>query len=322
MSTKKNYIKFLILSGKQSFEIDQITRIISSPEFMNMSKLCTGEEFMYKCKDSDTLNKLLDVVQNSEFDKENELLPSEAVKNYIELITASPDLPLVAINPNNIIDFFNLYKLSFRERWSFQCGQKWDVLNHAQNVWNIKSRHFDRMWNNFVSMPFSFAVKDWSYAITLIHLLAKQDKDSIKSMFKNLLSEDKSLQFRIEEFAKQSKLVDIDIYNVFGQSYQNLDTITMYLWMIAPNKYFFYDYKSYYSFADKVGLSWLPLENKFNNNFKYIIDFFTQVKEYIKQDSDLLIMHNDCLGEERDMEIILNLLTLDFIQFVANIPEN
>lgn len=145
-----------------------------------------------------------------------------------------------------ILDF---YKKSFPKHWEDE-KYKWQAIKSFQNNFDVEADNFAEMFKKAVKKADNLLGSVGSYPAGQIQDFAKEFPNETRGMFKALYDENIDLEKRIEDFKKVSvKLIERhnstltkDNNKYWKSSYQNENSISTYLWLKYPDKYYIYKF--------------------------------------------------------------------------------
>ncbi|MCD8209099.1 MAG: AAA family ATPase [Bacteroidales bacterium] len=145
--------------------------------------------------------------------------------------------------------------------------------------------------------------------------LAENDPEEVHNMFAMLYDESKFFVDRIEEFKKRADAIKINHKIDLGNGVtQNENTITTYLWLRFPDKYFIYQIKSLPTLSEKLESSYnFPKQNDYVNNLRNFLAFYEEIRKYVANDAELCDLYKKAIAGKdncyQDPEFVS--LTLD-----------
>lgn len=200
---------------------------------------------------------------------------------------------------------------------------KWVVIKNFQDKWDIESKDFTTMLEDSLQPANCNLWTGQNYLPRkLITSLAKKYPEDVRNMFRDFFDENKDLSKRITIFQNKAKeLTDQINPNKNFSSYQDKRAICVYLALKYPEKYYLFKHEMYVKFCEITGLRDKPKKSKKGDN-EIIFDFFDlciEVRDELVKDTDLIQKHISRLNfDEHYQETNFNILTQDFIYFVAN----
>ncbi len=215
----------------------------------------------------------------------------------------------------SIDDVLSRYKADFGHFWSEE-RYKWEAVKHYKEIWNIAAPDFGAMLANALSKAGNLLSGGMYYPYKMITLFAREDPETVRSMFQRLYDESRPLADRYTAFRTScDKCLAACRRNQEGRDkvlnhYQDLRAMSVYLSFEYPDTYFLYKYKMYTQFRDLIGFQekkgrakseiW-KLEN-YNRLCQDVLDM-------IQKDEILLQMQKDALDDSCWPDSACHLLT-------------
>ena len=150
------------------------------------------------------------------------------------------------------------YKKDFTKYWEEE-KYKWIAVQHFQENWDIEAKDFAGMLTESLSQAYNLLRGGMYYASNMLCVLAKQDPEKMRSLFRLLYDEDLPLVERLQPFRSGCD----ELLEAYRQSaaepekaknhYQDLRALCVYLSFRYPKKYFLFKYRMYTSFRKLTG---------------------------------------------------------------------
>jgi len=147
-----------------------------------------------------------------------------------------------------IKDALNYYKEHFQKCWEDE-KYKWVAVQHFQDKWDIDAHDFAGMLEESLSFAFNLLQGGMYYAYKMICVLAKQDPEKMRSLFRHLYDENLPLGQRLQPFrAGCDELLEDLRKNAADPEkvknhYQDLRALFVYLSFKYPERYFLFKYR-------------------------------------------------------------------------------
>lgn len=213
---------------------------------------------------------------------------------------------------NELVEF---YKTSFLEHWEDE-KYKWVAVKWFQEHFDIEAPDFSEMFKDAIWKTVNLLASVNNFPGSQIINFAKEYKEETRSMFRSLYDETMDLQTRIDEFKQESieivaKHNNANPDNLWGQSFQNENAISTYLWLQFPDKYYIYKYSEYKAVAEE-----LNVQTKFTKGKKEnVINGFAMYDEIcnrISTDTQIRNLLQGSLTDDCYQDTMLKTLTIDF----------
>jgi 5-methylcytosine-specific restriction protein B len=144
-----------------------------------------------------------------------------------------------------------LYLTEFDSHWSDE-KYKWAAVKCFELNWDIDSQHFDEMLERSLSKTENLLDSGNFFPCRTINSLAKLEPETVRKMFINLYDESLDLSTRINDFIVAAESLRAKYNDQIGKNhFQTTNSISIYLWLRYPDKYYLYKY-TVYKQADKI----------------------------------------------------------------------
>lgn len=165
-----------------------------------------------------------------------------------ELVEAVEEI----IIENAITDYLN----DFKDYWENE-KYKWRAIKWFKNYWDLNAPDFPGMLDNATSKSENLLGSRNSFPRAMIVEMAKADANAVRNMFATLYDETKPLEYRVSNFIKRSEEIRRK-YNRgnWNMHYQSTNSISIYLWLRYPDRYYIYKYGEIKEVAEKLGLDY------------------------------------------------------------------
>ena len=148
------------------------------------------------------------------------------------------------------------YLSDFDNHWKDE-KYKWEAVQWFQDNWNIDAPDFVAMLENALSKTRNLLASMNSFPRGMIINIAKAAPNEVREMFVNLYDESIDLAKRVQQFIDISESLR-EKYNpgTWTMHYQSTNTVSTYLWLRYPDKYYIYKYGEYLKVDEKLGLGY------------------------------------------------------------------
>ena len=210
------------------------------------------------------------------------------------------------------------YKENFPSHWEEE-KYKWEAIKCFQDNWDINAQDFPAMLSKSLSKTENLLAANYDFSRKMIEFYAEQNPEEVRSMFMQLFDENIDLIERINGFvARADKL--LETYGPEGkQHYQKDGTITTYLWLRYPDKHWIYRFRQVKAFSDNLKSNYAFKQGASANNIRLCADFYSEVRDVIAQDSELVKLFKDALTDNCYSDPQLVTLTADIAYFSKDI---
>lgn len=205
------------------------------------------------------------------------------------------------------------YKNKFDSRWSEE-KYKWQNIKQFQDNWNIDAENFVEMLEK--AIPDTNLLKArYFFPRGMLIAFANNDPEKVRSMFQNLYNEQLDLKERISDFIKKSEEIKVKYgEGNWGNSYQNENVVSIYLWLKYPDKYFIYRAETFRGFAELVNFK---SKNELETSKPVkCFEFYNEIRDYLKTDIEFINKFKSLLTPDCYNDTSLNTLVNDIAFFV------
>lgn len=206
---------------------------------------------------------------------------------------------------NYIEDIPNSYNADHDELF------KWRAVKHFQDNWNVNNEDFVNMLKEATSETSIFVNNSMVQPLNGLIKIAEQEPEIIKTVFKKLDDcNSKSVSERHNVIEECLKILNDKVKEYFGNSWkykQEKRTIIFYLNIMHPDNNYFYKSTEAMHMANCLGFSDLSTGSNFKLESYY--NMCDQIREYIKDNKELLEVHKSYLTdqcyEDKDLHILV-----------------
>jgi hypothetical protein len=155
------------------------------------------------------------------------------------------------------------YKLNF-DRINQEEIYKWKAVKCYQDNWNIEAENFYEMLLASLSRTKNLLDSGQYFPLRMIVQYAEHRPDEVRQLFENLYNEHEDLFERIQNFKTKINAINNEIFEN-KKSYQDLRAVIVYLVLRYPERYFFYKFKMFKQFSEKLELIYKPVKGHLEN---------------------------------------------------------
>lgn len=227
------------------------------------------------------------------------------------------------INISKIKSYLEDYKNNyFLKHWDDE-KYKWQAIKHFQDNWDIEAENFKDMFINSTDKTKNLLASAYFFPRRMIINYIEKDEEYVRDMFKDLYNKDLDLYTRIDNFINKSEYLR-EKYNEgsWNQHFQNLNSVSTYLWLRYPDKYYIYKYSEYKKVANKLDSE---IEIKTGLNKESLLgglSLYNKLREVIKTDKELIGLLDKSLDNTCYEDPNYVTLTIDFGYYISNFTEN
>lgn len=216
------------------------------------------------------------------------------------------------INQDKIYPVIEGYKKYFPEHWKNE-KYKWEAVKHFQDNWNINAEDFGEMFKKATKKADNLLGSAHAYPRGMMLEFAKADCETTKQMFIHLYDESLDLAQRIDDFIQSSEELRAKYDDgTWKNHYQNLNVISVYLWLRFPDKYYIYKYELYKAVANELESDYLPIRRSVSSNIIGGYAMYNEICRTLQDDEEIQEMLDNALTENCYPDTNLKTLTMDF----------
>lgn len=221
------------------------------------------------------------------------------------------------INKDILIDVIAAYKEYFPTHWEGEKF-KWEAIKHFQEHWNINAGDFAKMFEKATEKTYNLLAASYFYPRRMMTFFAGADTEAVRAMFINLFDESKDLFERIEDFQIEAENLRIKHDDGTRKNhYQNTNSISTYLWLRYPDKYYIYKYSEYKDVARELKSDFIPKRSSSALNIVGGKRLYDEVCEVLRQDADLSNMLQALITDKCYPDTKLKTMTIDVGFFIS-----
>ena len=214
----------------------------------------------------------------------------------------------------NILKIIANYKADFT-RVDREERYKWIAVKHYKENWNIGSTNFSNMLSVAFEKHVNLLGSSYYYPLKVLVEFAKQEPETVRSLFENLYNETLPLNERIssfqqgfDPFVKRQR----EQYSSWKQSFQDLHAISVYLAFEYPDSYYIFKSSIYRKLAAYVGYA--PKYDKKEQYANYA-DLCDLIREIAIEDEQLTEMSRKRLSPDCFTDTNYRMLATDIAYF-------
>ena len=229
---------------------------------------------------------------------------------------------MIDLDINKFNKIFESYKEDFTKHFP-QERYKWIAVKHFQENWDIRAENFIEMLTSAMSKTDNLLASSLFFPLGMLQRFCETDCEKVRNMFISLFNEEYNLYNRIEKFIKDSDDILASRQNKGEgknekQHYQNLNSISTYLWLKYPNKYYIYKYTEISRAIEYLGVKTHIKKGLRKETVIDSLNLFNTITSLIKKDKEFSDIYNSILTPECYEDLNFHLVTIDFIFFINN----
>lgn len=220
------------------------------------------------------------------------------------------------IDNNRFQELLEEYKSELKgNRWDDEKF-KWQTIKGFQDHWDIEAVDFCTMLKNSLDKTFNLLASTHYFPGKMIKEFAEKEPETVRQMFKNLFDENKDLFDRIVSFKVQSKQLVNKYWDPGKSDFQTENTITTYLWLRYPDKYYIYKFEEAKSLSKELKTSYVFKAGDYQNNVENFIRLYDELSKELCKDEELKQIVQSKLEDDCYDDPKCKTLAIDFGYFV------
>lgn len=219
------------------------------------------------------------------------------------------------MNRQIVKSYIEEYKLNF-EQVHDQEIYKWKAIKQFQDNFDIDAPNFYENLKLSLSKAGNLLASGQYFPKRMLLKNVEESPEEIREMFKILYNENFDILKRVENFRSDFKSLNTANFDDLND-YQDHRAVLVYLTLYYPERYFFYKYRMFKDFADKVEFTYKPIGGR-KENIGQFHNLCELIRYEIEEDQELLNLHENRLDSECYRDKDHNVLTQDFIYAVVS----
>ena len=209
------------------------------------------------------------------------------------------------------------YKEYFPEHWKNE-RYKWEAVAHFQKHWDIDALDFGEMFKEATAKAGNLLTSRNVFPQGIIECFAKADNEATRQMFKKLFNEAQDVGERVQKFIDESEFLR-EKYNdgTWKNHYQSTNVISVYLWLMYPDRYYIYKYGIYKDVAEVLGANY-QFKKGSNDNLLNGYHMYNELCDAIRADSNVVHLLQSSLDDSCYPDPELKTLTIDVGFYISN----
>ena len=224
---------------------------------------------------------------------------------------------MVMIDKKAFSDALVNYKKDFVAGWWADEKFKWEAVKCFQDNWNIDAEDFAEMLKRSLAKTYGLLASMNNFPRQMIEGFAEDAPDKVKIMFIALFDENKDVVERILNFKDQSEQLLKEYGYDAKNHYQNENSISTYLWLMYPDKYYIYKFGEIKSCAEVLQSSYKFKKGAYADNLRTFYSFYDELCANLQSDAEMKKLLADNLTEDCYPDKELRTLTIDFGFYIA-----
>lgn len=211
------------------------------------------------------------------------------------------------------------YKKNFiSEQWKNE-KYKWEAIRHFQDHWDIKAENFSEMLSKSLEKTGNLLVSAMYFPAGMIKMFAEKAPEEIRSLFLSLFDENVDLYERISKFKSDSDFILQKYGDGAKNHYQYESTISTYLWLRFPEKYYIYKFGEVKAVAKFLNSDYQFKKGAYASNIRSFLKLYDEICAELSKDSELVSLFKSQLTDTCFNDPKFKTLTIDFGFYISRI---
>lgn len=188
---------------------------------------------------------------------------------------------------------------------------KWEAVKCFQDNWKVDSADFASMLSHSLDKTENLLASMNFLPSKMIQEFAKKAPEEVRSMFIALFDESKEIFERIEAFKTQVAILLEKYGDGAKQHYQNENSISTYLWLRYPDKYYIYKFGEVKTVAHELASNYSFKKGAYASNIRNSILLYDEICDELQGDEELVRLLQTHLTPSCYPDPKLRTLTID-----------
>ena len=218
------------------------------------------------------------------------------------------------IDTAKLATFLTAYKAQFATNWPNECF-KWQAVQHFQTHWDIDASDFVAMFEKATEQSGTLLTNRMFFPRGMILGFANIDAEATRTWFRDLFDESQPVVDRVRTFMQRAD----DAMNLLPnakQSYQTTNSISTYLWLRYPERYYIYKFSEFNTVATHIAAD-TTFKRGDILNLLYGFQMYDDIRQYLLADKELQQLLDAQLTPDCHPDQTLHTLTIDFGYYIT-----
>lgn len=193
---------------------------------------------------------------------------------------------------------------------------KWQAVKGFQDNWDIEAIDFCTMLKNSLDKTFNLLASSHYFPKKMIQEFSEKESETVRQMFMDLFDESKDLYGRMVSFKAQSKQLVNKHWDPGKSDFQTENTLTTYLWLRYPDKYYIYKFEEAKSLVNELKTNYVFKAGDYKNNVENFIKLYDELSQELCKDLELKQIVQSKLEDDCYDDPKCKTLAIDFGYFV------
>lgn len=179
------------------------------------------------------------------------------------------------------------YKRDFAQKLWPNEKYKWQAVKCFQLNWDVNATDFAEMLKKSLSATANLLASVNNFPARMIQKFAEIVPEEVRAMFIELFDESKDVYERINSFKLKSSLLLERYGNGAAQHYQTENSISTYLWLRYPDKYYIFKLSEVKVVASELESDYRFKKGAYADNIHNFYAFYNEICAELQKDDEL-----------------------------------
>lgn len=221
---------------------------------------------------------------------------------------------MITFNHTKLAEVLTAYKQYFPEKIGDEI-YKWQAVQKFQDTWDIDAPDFKAMFMEATSKHVNLLVSQNKYPQKMVGDMCDYEPETVRQMFRDLFDESRPVADRVRAFRAEADRIQQQYFPKY-MHYQDLNSVSTYLWMRFPDKYYIYKYAELRMTAKVLDCSYY-----FKKGDPSVLtpayEFFDAIREEVRKDPEIRPMLDKALTPDSWKDTSLNCLIADIDFYIS-----
>lgn len=192
---------------------------------------------------------------------------------------------------------------------------KWQAVQQFQDNWDVGAEDFADMLKQSLSKTGNLLASAQNFPARMIQRFADRDSERVRAMFVHLFDESLDVFERIEAFKSESDILRVS--EGVGSHYQTENSISTYLWLRYPDKYYIYKLGICQKVSGQLQAGFQFKQGKFARNIRDHQIMYDALCGELQTDPELRELLDSQLTPDCYPDPLLKTMTIDVGFFIS-----
>lgn len=214
-------------------------------------------------------------------------------------------------DPFRLKDILIEYKRNFVSKQWENEKYKWEAVKWFQDNWDVNAVDFPEMLSRSLDKTLNLLTSANYFPKGMIVDFARSAHEEVRSMFIALFDESKDVFERMDAFSAHSSILLKEYGSEDAQHYQYENSISTYLWLRYPDKYYIYKFSEAKAVANELNSNYRFKKGAYADNIRNFLRLYDEISLALKEDTELVNLFESQLTETCYSDPELKTLTID-----------